>query len=548
MEIEKRRPETVSTKRNRTPFSCLCCCCGCCELFSCLSISIIAILALIYTGVTTVNYRINIGFTAVKAILNPFFAFLLIISSSIHIAAWIVGLFCPCMTIINSKDYSKTTSNNNNKTRCCSLNCYPYCGGYWRRSILLLMLINYVLVLVPIWSVTSTTGAWLSNDIIATTFGTPSIHQASNFARTSPYNFGDQMMVWFQKQYNPVFSSPKTLTATYRFKNITEATPNPLADALSFVKFSDMGSYSTPDVPYLLLDVYHPSSVGIASSKPPPVIFHIHGGAFVLLDKSMTLMPIADYQRQGYAVVSIQYRLVPWGWNGWDIQKDVIDAFLWVRDNHEMLDIDPNRIVMAGESAGGFASSYLCYLMSATAETWTSYHTKNIQDIDMLDRMELFQQIGQKKSIKGCLNLYAAVNIVSYLDDDVQEWNMLTKVKELVLVMLNKNHTANVLKNNRDDWKELLREHGPYISLPNLVTAMSPPTLSIHGKVDVVVPNIMSVRLHEALDKYNVSNALSIMSGRGHNFDVGEYSAGGQVSWYAFERFLAAVVPIEQNR
>ena len=89
---------------------------------------------------------------------------------------------------------------------------------------------------------------------------------------------------------------------------------------------------------------------------------------------------------------------------------------------------------------------------------------------------------------------------------------------------------------------------GPYISLPNLVTAMSPPTLSIHGKVDVVVPNIMSVKLHEALDKYNVSNALSIMSGRGHNFDVGEYSAGGQLSWYAFERFLAAVVPIEQNR
>ena len=58
----------------------------------------------------------------------------------------------------------------------------------------------------------------------------------------------------------------------------------------------------------------------------------------------------------------------------------------------------------------------------------------------------------------------------------------------------------------------------------------------------------MTLMLHEVLDKANVTNAMSIMGMSGHNFDMGEYSAGGQVSWYAFERFLAAVMPAKVVR
>jgi acetyl esterase/lipase len=535
------------------------CCCACCELCSCLTITFVSMLCMIYTGVTSVNYRFNIASSAVKAVFNPFFALLLIISSLLHVSAYIVGLACPCVRSNMRKRKRKRKDNNNNKEmmvatnaadeECCSVNCYPRCGSRWRKSIIVIMIFNYFLVLIPVWSVTSTTGAWLSSGVVETTFGSPSVAQASRFARSVPYNFVDHIFLWAQPQCNPITSNFQYLTATYRFKNITESTPNPLADSLPFMNLEDMPMYSTPDLPYLSLDLYHPSSVGIISSVPAPVIFHVHGGAFVALGKSVTSMPVASYQRQGYAVISIDYRLAPYGWNGWDIQKDLVEAFLWVRANAAMMNVDGNRMIMAGESAGGFASSYLCYLFGATKDTWTPHHTENLEAIGLLDSTELFQKIAQERPIKGCLNLYAAVNIVSYLDDTVQDWFMLKeRVPDLVRVMLRKNRTRAAVPISEDsDWKQLLSLYGPSLSLPNFVTSTAPPTLSIHGQLDVVVPNDMTLKLHEALNKANVSNAVSLMGGRGHNFDISEYSVGGQSVWYAFERFLAAVAPIDEQ-
>ena len=97
---------------------------------------------------------------------------------------------------------------------------------------------------------------------------------------------------------------------------------------------------------YLELDLYHPKDVEGSNwmekseeglDSLPPVMFHIHGGAFVQFDKSFTAMPIISYQKQGYAVISIQYRLTPYGWNSWDIAEDLIDAFLWLRENDKKL-------------------------------------------------------------------------------------------------------------------------------------------------------------------------------------------------------------------
>ena len=84
-----------------------------------------------------------------------------------------------------------------------------------------------------------------------------------------------------------------------------------------------------------------------------PTLLWIHGGAWVAGDKR-SIDPIA-YQIAGlgkYNLVSINYRLAndetaPWP----EIVYDVNAAIRWVKLNSDKLGIDPNKLVLAGESA-----------------------------------------------------------------------------------------------------------------------------------------------------------------------------------------------------
>ena len=506
-------------------------CCLRCELCSCVTIFLFTFLSLVFTGLTQVNYRFNIGASVAKAALNPIFALLLLFSVVFHLLRHLQWNCC----------YRTTEGPCDN------------CNSNHRRAVLLLLLLNFIFVLIPILGVTTTTGAWLGRGAIGRIFGHPSSHAKSLFRRPDgqPYSFTDHMFWWCLKQYNPILSSNNIKTATHVFKNITETAPYPNGDALSFTT-------ATADsrINYLELDLYHPKSVRgdrARSSRPAPVIVHVHGGAFVLGDKSLSAQPFASYQEQGYAVVSIQYRLAPFGWNGWDIATDLVDAMLWIQDNANVLDIDPDQIVMAGESAGGFASSYVCYLFSA--KTSSDVHTF-APGVNGKERSARIQEMSSRHSIKGCVNFYGALEIQDFLDKKVANWDMVeTKVPDLVRVMLTKhrkdtNRTSSSSSSGVDpkqeskEWRTLLKDYGIEFSCSRLVTATSPPTLSFHGASDVVVPPQMSISLHDALDKANITNALSILGLSGHTYDIGEYSAGGQVGWYAMERFLAAVMPV----
>jgi len=91
-----------------------------------------------------------------------------------------------------------------------------------------------------------------------------------------------------------------------------------------------------------------------------PVFFWIHGGGFVL--GSGDLGVGADYLLEsGLVVVTINYRLGPMGFmalEGSSIAgnqglKDQLVALRWVKENIANFGGDPNRITIAGESAGG---------------------------------------------------------------------------------------------------------------------------------------------------------------------------------------------------
>lgn len=98
----------------------------------------------------------------------------------------------------------------------------------------------------------------------------------------------------------------------------------------------------------MTLRVYNPS-VGESS----PVIIYYHGGGWVLGDLE-TADPLCRClaDRSGYTVVSVDYRLAP----EHPFPAAVLDGFRaleWVAKHGPTLGIDPGRIVVAGDSAGG---------------------------------------------------------------------------------------------------------------------------------------------------------------------------------------------------
>jgi len=89
--------------------------------------------------------------------------------------------------------------------------------------------------------------------------------------------------------------------------------------------------------------------------KVRPVVVWIHGGALinghrVAINGRIGQMAVDN----GYVLVSIDYRLAP-ETKLPDIIADVEDAFRWLRkEGPKSFHIDPNRIAVAGGSAGGY--------------------------------------------------------------------------------------------------------------------------------------------------------------------------------------------------
>lgn len=89
------------------------------------------------------------------------------------------------------------------------------------------------------------------------------------------------------------------------------------------------------------------------AARPAPLILFVHGGGWKRGDKRNATgsAKVAHFLAQGYAVASMNYRLVP-DHRVEDQAADVAAAFAWARRNARQLNIDPARIVLMGHSAG----------------------------------------------------------------------------------------------------------------------------------------------------------------------------------------------------
>jgi acetyl esterase/lipase len=125
----------------------------------------------------------------------------------------------------------------------------------------------------------------------------------------------------------------------------------------------------------LSLDVY--TAVGDTEINRPAILW-IHGGGFRYgNDKTQSyIVAMAErFARRGYVGVSIDYRVRENPRD--DIEgtlthalEDAMSGLNWLRDNSDKYNIDKDKIIVGGGSAGGMIAVLLCYNDGTASEKW----------------------------------------------------------------------------------------------------------------------------------------------------------------------------------
>lgn len=125
---------------------------------------------------------------------------------------------------------------------------------------------------------------------------------------------------------------------------------------LSYPAFSSVEVVEHREVEYvrhgetrLLLDAAVPQT-----PEPPPAVIVVHGGGWVRGDRRTEVAPLLPpLTEAGFAWFSIDYRLMTDFAQFGNAIEDVAAAIRYVKSHASRYRIDPQRIALVGESAGG---------------------------------------------------------------------------------------------------------------------------------------------------------------------------------------------------
>jgi acetyl esterase/lipase len=133
------------------------------------------------------------------------------------------------------------------------------------------------------------------------------------------------------------------------------AAPPPTSERVDIREVRMPGPSGAPPVRGLL---YAPK----AAAAPRPAVLHIHGGGYVLGAPEMSAASNLDYAETfGAVVLSVDYRLAPAAKHPAPVE-DCYAALAWLHAQADALRLDPARVVVSGESAGGGLAAALALL------------------------------------------------------------------------------------------------------------------------------------------------------------------------------------------
>ena len=148
-------------------------------------------------------------------------------------------------------------------------------------------------------------------------------------------------------QLLPATSRPLTPELLRELRAMVPAFLPAARSAPSWVSRLVTGPAGAPDVHVLVVNP------GAAGAAPTPAILHMHGGGFVGGSAEQALWRTQELaQALGCLVVSTDYRLAPeTPFPG--ALEDNYAVLKWLRSSADELGVDPERIAVVGESAGG---------------------------------------------------------------------------------------------------------------------------------------------------------------------------------------------------
>lgn len=229
---------------------------------------------------------------------------------------------------------------------------------------------------------------------------------------------------------------------------------------------------------HLTLDASVPDGPG-----PFAAVIIVHGGGFINGTKTTYVTPLFEpLTRAGFAWFSINYRLAP-KYRFPAAVEDVETAVRWVKAHAKEYKVDPRRIALMGESAGGHLVSFV--------GTHARHDDRVAAVVSFYGPHDFEARALQSKALK----------------DSEQKFLGLTELNNDALVAL--------------------REASPI----NHVHKGMPPYLLIHGTKDAAVPYDQSPKMCEKMKQFGNSCEVFTVEGAPHG--VGPWEKNPE--WQAYK-------------
>lgn len=232
-----------------------------------------------------------------------------------------------------------------------------------------------------------------------------------------------------------------------------------------------------------------------SSPEPAPCLVILHSGGWEHGRPDEFPAWNHYWAGQGYAVVSVGYRLAPeWKWPAQ--RDDVRDTLAWLKGHAGKLGIDPERFVLIGRSAGGQIATAAAHSLRDPA-------------------------------VVGCVSLYAP-------GDMVFAWQFADPNDVLDSPRL----LSQYLGGTAEEQPELYRS----ASATLIAEVGGPPTLMVHGQRDALVWCLQSARLASRLRQVDVPHHFVNFPWATHALDYPFHGPGAQLTRFAVDRFLRSTM------
>jgi acetyl esterase/lipase len=196
-----------------------------------------------------------------------------------------------------------------------------------------------------------------------------------------------------------------------------------------------------------------------------PVIVWICGGAWTEMNRNVWMPELAWFAKRGYVIASMDYSVSARTRFPQQI-VDIKEGIRFLRAHADDLGIDPARIAIMGESAGG----YLSALAGVTGNT---------------SEYDIGTNLDQSSAVKAAIPWYPVV--------DISEFQIAEFLSDMLPPDLRK-----------------------YPDVSKLVTKDTPPFMLLHGSADTQVPLAQSEKLYDVLQKAGVVSELIILENSEH--------------------------------